>query len=653
MVGFRWIVGWALLALACGRTADSDDKRAEAPRGGTGSGGGAMVSGGAAASGSAPVTGQAGEATLSECPVTPAAGEWLGISPDPYGFDITSDGSHLSGRGCLGGLPSQGSDPLACGPLRFSADNGRRVSFIWNMNEGTQLATFGYAVRMDLTLSPERTELAGKIWTSLGSLDGEGKDIVLLRYPGQPVPPATICSDGEPSGACFLAPLRSDRLHDLRVLQLGGGDLLLLWQNQRGIGRHLAGAHFDAAAGAWGEAEFLDDGSSPVVFPLVAASAEGRAMLVYQQNDLLLTRAYDPKRNAWGEQKELMVLGGASADWRPEKLFVYDGGDATLITSGVNGSHGLSAHDYVAKTGLWKTPQLVTGSPDVAPAAWTAAANSARSALVFWAIGGLIGEPYHLWFSSRTAAGAWTEPARFYTGPKQIVYPAAAVGPDDTAIVTWEEFRERVASSSYSFASGVWSEPLTVTTELEIENRSVRLTEAGIPVAYFHRSSGSRDDAEQKTELVDGVWSAPQKTTVDEAYGTTYTVAAQPDGLQLTPFSPSVDAPTPPPLSRARCEGYDAATQLSNEDDGTDKTAAVNERLELTLRTVGPGSYADPVISSPALSFDGTTFPAEQNPGGPTQIYRFHCVAQGTALVTIPHDGGGRDAFTITLHCGQ
>lgn len=649
MVGSRWVAGCVLLALSCGRTANSDENGAQSPHepGGTGSGGGATASGGTVASGAGPVTGQAGEPSLAECPVTPAAGQWIAISPDPYGFDIESDGSHLSGIGCLGGLPSQGGEPVACGPLRLSADNGRRVSFIWNMNEGPQAPGLGYIVAMDLTLSPERTELAGKVWTSLGSLDGAGADIVLTRYPAQPVPPATVCSDGEPSGACFLTPLRSDTLHDLRVLQLDGGDLLLLWQNQRGVGRHVVSAHFDAATGAWGEPEFLDDGSSPVDFSLVAASAQGWAKLVYQQNNRLLTRDYDPEQDAWSEQQEIVVAGGSTI--HPEKLFVYDGGDATLFASNFDGLRGLSSHDYVAKTRVWKAPHLLVGSLQAAPSDWAAASDSAKNELVFWTRGD-IGESYVIWSSSRSAGGTWTEPASFYSGAYQIIHTSAAVGPNGTAIITWEEFRERVASSSYSFASGVWSQPLTVTPEHDIDNRGVTFNKAGIPVAYFHRNTAFNDDAEQKTELVDGAWSAPQTTTLSEASGSSYTVTSEANGLRLTPISPNVT--TPPPLSRPRCEGYGSATELSNQDSGTEKTVALDERLELTLRTVGPGKYSDPVISSPALTFDGTTFPAEQNPGGPTQVYNFHCVAKGTALVTIPHDSG-REPFTITLHCGR
>jgi len=240
MVGFRWVGCWVLLALACGRTADSDRNAASAGSptavGGSGSGGSAMTSG------AGTVTGQAGEPDRPECPVTPLAREWVALGPDPYGFEFWSDGSQLSGQGCLGALPSQGNS-LACSPLSLLADRGRRVAFVWDMNQGGKAPVpLGYVVKMELTLSPERTAMAGKVWTSLMAADGDAQDIVLVPYADQPTPPATECSGGEPSGACFLGPLRADRMGDVSVVQLAGGDALLLWQNRRGISRRLGSA---------------------------------------------------------------------------------------------------------------------------------------------------------------------------------------------------------------------------------------------------------------------------------------------------------------------------------------------------------------------------------------------------------------------------
>ena len=98
MVGLRWVGCWALLAVSCGRTANSGG--APNALGGTGSAG--------ALSGEGAVSTAAGAAGAPLCPVTPAAGQWFARGPDAYAFELGSDGSQLSGRGCLGALPFEG-----------------------------------------------------------------------------------------------------------------------------------------------------------------------------------------------------------------------------------------------------------------------------------------------------------------------------------------------------------------------------------------------------------------------------------------------------------------------------------------------------------------------------------------------------------------
>jgi hypothetical protein len=501
------------------------------------------------------VSGQGGEAVAPDCPVTPAQGQWVALGPDPYGFELTSDGSHLSGQGCLGALPSEG-EALACSPLALQADRGRSVAFVWDMTQSAEPVGSAYVVKMDLTLAPDLTTMAGTVWTSLGGLDGPGQDIVLVRYPVEPLPAATSCSGGEPSGACFAGPLRSDRVDEPRVVELGGGDLLLWWLNQRGVGKRVVSARFDAAAGAWEEAAFLDDGTAPVDAALLSTSPEGWAMVTYRQESAVLTRAYDRKANAWLEQ-QVVVTGDAMFTPRPEALFVYDGGDATLIASSQNdGISTLSAHDYAGATRAWQSPHTMDPAPNIATYEWAAASDSARNTLVVWVRGGVIGQTHEVWFSSRDAAGAWSEPGSVYTSDKQILSPAVAIGKNGAAIVTWHEFLARIASSSYSFATDAWSEPLTVTTEQDIGNSAVAFDDAGTALAYFHRYGSLSDDADQMTELDDGAWGTPHTVSADAASGATHAVPRTVPSFVVTPLHPRAGESAPPPLERPRCEGY-------------------------------------------------------------------------------------------------
>jgi hypothetical protein len=71
-------------------------------------------------------------------------------------------------------------------------------------------------------------------------------------------------------------------------------------------------------------------------------------------------------------------------------------------------------------------------------------------------------------------------------------------------------------------------------------------------------------------------------------------------------------------------------------------TIAVGRELDITLGTVGPGPAYDtiPQISSPAVRFLSLTEPSDlQNPGGPTQFFRFEAQMAGRAIVTFRRSG--------------
>lgn len=76
---------------------------------------------------------------------------------------------------------------------------------------------------------------------------------------------------------------------------------------------------------------------------------------------------------------------------------------------------------------------------------------------------------------------------------------------------------------------------------------------------------------------------------------------------------------------------------LNRKNDRQHVAAAVGQRIEVTLQTIGPGRYDTPQISSPAIRFEGFADPTAQNPGGPTQVYCFEAAAEGDAQVKIPH----------------
>lgn len=99
------------------------------------------------------------------------------------------------------------------------------------------------------------------------------------------------------------------------------------------------------------------------------------------------------------------------------------------------------------------------------------------------------------------------------------------------------------------------------------------------------------------------------------------------------------------------CGADPNAAEINSSDAGKLLTFARNQEVDLTLQTIGGGQYGEPEVSSPAVRFEGMSFPAVQNPGGPTQIYQFRAITQGSAVVTIPHSIAGREPFIVTLSC--
>jgi hypothetical protein len=70
--------------------------------------------------------------------------------------------------------------------------------------------------------------------------------------------------------------------------------------------------------------------------------------------------------------------------------------------------------------------------------------------------------------------------------------------------------------------------------------------------------------------------------------------------------------------------------------------ASVGDRIEITLRTIGPGEYANPpAISAPAVVFVDVAFVGPSVPGGPTQRFRFRAASRGMAVITFTNTGVG------------
>ena len=92
------------------------------------------------------------------------------------------------------------------------------------------------------------------------------------------------------------------------------------------------------------------------------------------------------------------------------------------------------------------------------------------------------------------------------------------------------------------------------------------------------------------------------------------------------------------------------ALLLNRTNDGQHVSVKVRQPIIITLQTIGGGHYDTPQISSRAIRFESAVYPPRQNPGGPTQVYRFTAAAEGEAQIRIPHtDSNPSVTFTIRV----
>jgi len=92
----------------------------------------------------------------------------------------------------------------------------------------------------------------------------------------------------------------------------------------------------------------------------------------------------------------------------------------------------------------------------------------------------------------------------------------------------------------------------------------------------------------------------------------------------------------------------DDALTLSGADNGSSVAAHVDQEVDITLQTIGPGEYSTPSMSSASVRFLDVSIPPNPNPGGVKQNFRFMAESVGTAVITIPHTERS-EPFEITI----
>lgn len=161
------------------------------------------------------------------------------------------------------------------------------------------------------------------------------------------------------------------------------------------------------------------------------------------------------------------------------------------------------------------------------------------------------------------------------------------------------------------------------------------------------------------SSIVSAVQAQKLESTISEQNGTSC-AAFKARGCSY--IAHPCDPPSGPVCIAGECREYRGSLPVARADGGAgvspvalDNPAAparadltAGQRLELTLRSVGPGAYTEPTVSAVALRFVESFLPRQQNPGGPTKVFVFEAVSPGTVQVSIPHSTRP-DAFHLTV----
>ena len=89
--------------------------------------------------------------------------------------------------------------------------------------------------------------------------------------------------------------------------------------------------------------------------------------------------------------------------------------------------------------------------------------------------------------------------------------------------------------------------------------------------------------------------------------------------------------------------------RFDNGDNGRVLSVGLDDEIDVTLQTIGPGQYDEhPSVSSPAVAFSKVSILMPANPGGPRQLFQFRAVTAGHAVISLSHTGQN-PRFEITV----
>lgn len=189
----------------------------------------------------------------------------------------------------------------------------------------------------------------------------------------------------------------------------GGGNAIAVWAQREGTTMSIWANRYTSAAG-WGEAQVIGrDGAEDAGEPQIAMDGSGRAWVVWQQSDGVVTslwaNRYTPD-DGWGTATPLED-DDAGSIYAPTIAVDRQGNAVALWGRNAGVDYGVWANRYVAGTGWVGATQISRGQPgDVVEP--RVALGPAGNAMILWSE--YDGSRYSLWSSHFDPGTGWSAP---------------------------------------------------------------------------------------------------------------------------------------------------------------------------------------------------------------------------------------------------
>jgi hypothetical protein len=169
----------------------------------------------------------------------------------------------------------------------------------------------------------------------------------------------------------------SDSAEDPQIAMDGAGNAIVVWTQGDGTRNNVWFNRFFAGINAWGTAELLEtDDSGNAQHPKMAMGANGNAIVVWEQNDNIVSRKFDASTESWDSLKQLESGSGRS---RNPEVAIDGNGDAMAIWKQSDGlGDSLVASRYHKISDSWEVPTVI----GVNASSWKLAVDTDGNAMV-------------------------------------------------------------------------------------------------------------------------------------------------------------------------------------------------------------------------------------------------------------------------------